>query len=204
MLSDMLRSGFPFKLTCLIFALCALHCGEAAANEDDKIIDPDEVVTQEETMSPGRLPEQLTSLCVIDRGDNYWTPCHSEDRYPMTFPQFFQSLGRPDLLNSYRNRQRTKAWLFYGGLGVGVAGIGVSVAGFASESSGLAVAGLGTFGVGMLLLVANGFVDHLPIGSVEAARLAASYHLQAPSTSLPPVPPNQSLAIRLPLWSGTF
>jgi hypothetical protein len=108
----------------------------------------------------------------------WWRPVRGKYRDAMTYVDFFEAVGRPDLASAQASHNTVSDVLFYGGLLVLAGGIVVAVHGGTSQSTAETYAGLGTAGGGLVCSIVGGAISGPIVNEDEAARMADGYNLE--------------------------
>jgi hypothetical protein len=187
----------------LLLGTCLAHAtppGTTASSTpssgaNSEVIDPDEVVRPgqdlEDNLAKGEFrPRQL---CVIEGSQmryflripihnaRVWGGCYGSDRLSLEDDRFFTLVGRRDLFDRQRARNRLFIGLFVGRLVATLGGAVLTVYGFTrpSESERVPLIGLG-LGLALGVPITLGIVENtipLQVISVEEAQgLAGSYN----------------------------
>jgi hypothetical protein len=121
-----------------------------------------------------------------------WRPVRGKYRWAMSYGEFYETVGRPDLAAQQTRRDVTSGILTWGGLAVGIGGGYLLIRGLGSEgfSTGAQV-GLGLVIGGAASAVIGIFIDGAVISDREAGELADGYNhallrrLQSPRSMAP-------------------
>jgi hypothetical protein len=106
----------------------------------------------------------------------WWRPVRGKYRDTMTYVDFFDAVGRPDLGASQSARNTLSDVLFWGGLVALAGGIGLAVHGGTAQSSAETYAGAGIAGGGLACSLVGGAISGPIVGEDEAASLADRYN----------------------------
>jgi hypothetical protein len=109
-------------------------------------------------------------------GGSWWRPYRGRYRLSMTYRQFFEQLGRPDLADRSDRRRVVGGTVLWGGIAVQLVGIYLAITGFNDSPPTRAWVGLGMFGGGMIASAIGAEVEKPPLDEAEAAALASGYN----------------------------
>jgi hypothetical protein len=140
-----------------------------------------------ERLKPGDTPAEtydLNALALVHMKagwalfspSEWWRPVRGKYRDAMTFVDFFDAVGRPDLAASQSLRNTWSDVLFYGGLIALAGGIVVAAHGATSQARTETYAGLGLAGGGLACSIAGGAISGPIASEEEASRLADAYN----------------------------
>lgn len=197
------------------------HASSATQEELEEIIDPEEVVEDEEELEQLLQAEQEnpSSLCVIREADEVgrfffipyvrhemWLPCFGEDRLITSHGQFFRLVGRPELLAAQKRRN---TWITVGTVGqvtFFLGGSALAIVGLVKDDVGFFVGGLALAAGGILMGIPLNFIPPNTTSIEEAEALAKEYNEKKRRGLLQEeqVFPQEGASISLPIFSGTF
>lgn len=106
----------------------------------------------------------------------WWRPVRGKYRESMTFVDFFEATGRPDLAAAQSARNTWSDLLFYGGLVAILGGAILGVHGGATGNDPEAYAGIGVAGAGLVSAIVGGTIGGPVVDEDTASRLGQDYN----------------------------
>jgi hypothetical protein len=133
--------------------------------------------TVQETYELNALDLVVTTSDPTAASGGPWRPVRGKYRWAMTYGEFYDAVGRPDLSARQTRRDILSGTLTWGGVAVMVAGGYLLVRGLGSEGfNGGAQLGLGLVLGGATSAVIGRLLDGAVISDHEAAQLAEAYN----------------------------
>jgi hypothetical protein len=151
-------------------------------------LDPGDNAAETYDLNALGLVHVKTGWALFSKSE-WWRPIRGRYRYAMTYVDFFDAAGRPDLAASQSAHNTISDLLFYGGLLVLAGGAVVAVHGATSSASGETIVGLGLLGGGLASAIVGGAISGPIVDENEASTLADGYnralsdHLRVDRTS---------------------
>src|SRR5262249_36617334 len=128
-----------------------------------------------------------------------WRPVRGKYRWAMSYGDFYDAVGRPDLTRRQADRDFKTSLFTWGGLLVVVGGVYVTFRGLGEHSSTGTAIGVGLMVAGGTSTVIGVSLDNTVISEREAMQLAAGYNLSLRKRlKLSPNTSSQSAASRTP------